>query len=171
MGLSDEGMNQAKSLAARLAAESISHVYSSPLRRARETAQYLAEARGVAVQTMDGLKEMNFGDVEGLRYEEIERDWPDVFRSWMTNPTDTQFPNGECFGEMRRRVMESVDLLLTRHRQESIAIVTHLGVIRMLLGSALSIPDRHIFRLAQRYTAINRINYFEDGPIVELING
>ena len=48
---------------------------------------------------------------------------------------------------------------------------THAGVIRLVLGKTLSIPDNQIFRLAQRYGAINRIRYFEDGPIVELMNG
>ena len=115
--------------------------------------------------------EMHFGDLEGLRYEEIQERWPDVFCSWMTKPTETQFPNGESFTQISRRVLGTLELLLSRHRQEPIAVVTHLGVIRLMLGKVLSMPDDHIFRIAQRYTAVNRIDFFEDGPIVELING
>jgi broad specificity phosphatase PhoE len=171
MALSEQGVNQAKELVGRLAGESIPNIYSSPLERAAETARYLAEARGLTLQTLDGLSEMNFGDLEGLRYEEIQSGWPDVYHSWMTKPIETEFPNGESFSVMSRRVMGTLDLLLSRHRQEPIAVVTHLGVIRLLLGRVLSIPDDHIFRIAQRHTAINRIDFFEHGPIVELING
>jgi len=68
-------------------------------------------------------------------------------------------------------VLGALDVLLSRHRNQSIAVVAHAGVIRLVLGKTLSIPDNQIFRLAQRYGAINRIRYFEDGPIVELMNG
>ncbi len=171
MGLSPQGMDQARKLASRLAGESILHIYSSPLNRAAETARYLAETRGLTLQMLDGLKEMHFGDLEGLRYEEIQERWPDVFCSWMTKPTETQFPNGESFSQISRRVLATLELLLSRHRQEPIAVVTHLGVIRLMLGKVLSMPHDHIFRIAQHYTAVNRIDFFEDGPIVELING
>ena len=89
----------------------------------------------------------------------------------MTTPAETQFPNGETFHQMSCRVPDALEMLLSRHRRESIAIVTHAGVIRVVLSRALAIPDHHMFRLAQRFGAINQVNYFEDGPIVELING
>ena len=70
-----------------------------------------------------------------------------------------------------KRVNAALDSLLRRHRNESIAIVSHSGVIRFLIGWALSMPADQIFRLAQRHAAINRIRFTEQGPIVELING
>src|SRR4051812_30296951 len=69
--LSPEGRQQASDLARHLASEPISQVYSSRLSRALDTARILAEPHGLSVQTMDGLAEMNFGDLEGRTYDEI----------------------------------------------------------------------------------------------------
>jgi broad specificity phosphatase PhoE len=169
--LSTDGIIQAKAIAARLARESISNFYSSYLSRAIETAGIVVEPHGLPFQKLEELAEMNFGDLEGLRYEEIQQRYPEIFQSWMTRPTETRFPNGESFTEMKARVLGALDLLLFRHRNQSIAIVTHAGVIRLILAQALCIPDNQIFRLAQGHGAINRIEYFDDGPVVQLMNG
>jgi len=169
--LSADGIRQAKAIATRLARESIANVYSSHLSRAVETARIVVEPHGLPFRTLDELAEMNFGDLEGLRYEEIQQRYPDIFHSWMTRPTETRFPNGESFTQMKARVLRALDLLLYRHRNQSIAIITHAGVIRLMLAQALCIPDNQIFRLEQGYGAINRIEYFDHGPVVQLMNG
>jgi alpha-ribazole phosphatase len=171
VALSAEGIRQAQEVAKYLSGEPISHVYSSGLRRAVDTAHIVAEPHCLHVQAVEALAEMDFGDLEGLRYEQIQQEYPECFESWLTRPAETQFPNGESFTQMSVRVFDAFDLLLSRHRNQSIAVVVHAGVIRMILGKALSIPDNQIFRLAQRHGAINRIRYFEDGPVVELVNG
>jgi alpha-ribazole phosphatase len=169
--LSAKGIAQAKKTAARLAQENISALYSSALRRAVETARILAEGLRLGTTTMDALAEIDFGDFEGMTYDDIQQRYPEAFDRWMRYPTEAQFPNGENFGDMRKRVNGALDLLLQRHRNESVAIVAHSGVIRLLLGQALSMPADQIFRLSQGYGAINRIRYSENGPIVELVNG
>jgi alpha-ribazole phosphatase len=168
--LSPDGILQAKNIANQLARESISCVYSSCLSRAVETARILAEPHSLSVQTIDDFAEIDFGDLEGLTYEEIERRYPDIFQSWMKHPTKTHFPNGESFHQMRTRALAALGDVLRRHRNQTIAIVSHAGVIRTVLGRALAIPDDHIFRLGQRYGAINKIDYFDDDPVVELMN-
>jgi len=169
--LSTGGMQQAGTIAKRLACEPISHVYSSHLTRAVQTARIVVEPHGLPVETLNDLAEMDFGDLEGLSIDEIQQRYPDIFHSWMTTPTTTQFPNGESFKEMSARIVGVFDRLVSLHANESIAIVTHAGVIRLMLARALSVPDDQIFRLAQDYGAINRIKYFDHGPVVELING
>ena len=169
--LSAQGIEQARRAAAQLACESISEMYSSNLQRAFKTAQIVAAPHRLEVKAVGDLAEMNFGDLEGLRYEEAEERFPAVYQSWMTRPTETQFPNGESFRQMSARVLRAFDSILQRHRNESIGIVAHAGVNRIVLRRALSIPDSEIFRLSQRHCAINRIRYVEEVPIVELING
>jgi alpha-ribazole phosphatase len=169
--LSADGIEQAEDIAKRLSVESISHVYSSGLSRALETARILAGPHNLAVQIIEELGEIHFGDCEGLTYEEVEQRFPEVFQSWMARPTETQFPNGENFGQMRSRVMGAFNALLLRHSEESVVIVTHAGVIRLLLGQALGIPENHIFRLGQRFGAINRVDYFDGSPVVQFMNG
>jgi alpha-ribazole phosphatase len=169
--LSAEGIAQANLTSARLAEEKISAVYSSGLRRAIETAQIIAAGLRLDIRTIDALGEIDFGDFEGMTYEDIQHQYPREFECWMRRPAETQFPHGENFTDLGRRVNGVLDLLLSRHRNESIAIVAHSGVIRFLMGQALSMPNDQIFRLSQRYGAINRIRYSEQGPIVELVNG
>jgi len=72
---------------------------------------------------------------------------------------------------MRTRVLAAAADLRARHAGEAIALVTHGGVNRIILADALGMPPAHIFRIAQRYGAVNRIRYFGDTPLVELVNG
>src|SRR5215470_7834467 len=102
--LSPEGIVQAREAAARLAQEKICAVYSSGLRRALETGQMLADALRLNVTVLETLAEIDFGDFEGMTFEDIQRQYPEVFERWMTQPTNTQFPNGESFADMRDRV-------------------------------------------------------------------
>jgi alpha-ribazole phosphatase len=169
--LSTDGVQQANAIAKRLAGEPISHVYSSDLSRALDTARPIVEQQGLPLHTVKDLAEMNFGDLDGLTITEIRERYVDIFESWMTRPTSTRFPNGETFAQMRSRVLGALESILTRHSNETIVIVTHAGVIRLVLATALSMPADKIFRLAQDYGAINRIKYFDHGPVVELING
>src|ERR1051326_174012 len=169
--LSLEGREQAKRVAAQLAHESISWIYSSNLKRAHETAEILAEPHSLAVEAIGDLGEMNFGDVEGLTYEEAEASFPAVFQSWMARPTETQFPNGESFREMSLRVLRAFDSILQLHRNRSVAIVAHAGVNRIVLRRALAIPETEMFRLVQPHCAINRIECANGHSVVTLLNG
>ena len=132
-------------------------MYSSHLERAFKTAQIVAEPHGLNVEKVNELAEMDFGDLEGLTYEEAEERFPQVYRSCMTRPTETQFPNGENFQEMRMRVLRAVDSILQRHPGESVGIVAHAGVNRIVLCRAMSIPDSEMFQIAQPHCAMNRI--------------
>jgi broad specificity phosphatase PhoE len=113
---------------------------------------------------------LDFGEFEGRTYDEIAATYPDVYRQWMDHPTETQFPGGEHFCEMRARVTVATRDLRTRHAGQSIALVTHGGVIRIILSDALGMEAANIFRIGQRYGAINVIRCFGETPMVELVN-
>jgi len=169
--LSSTGIEQAKQVARQLFPESLSHIYSSNLCRAIQTAEIVAEPHRLQVERIPELAEMDFGDLEGMRFEDIEERFPEVFRSWMTCPMETQFPNGENFRAMTNRVLGAFDRLLERHRFESIGIVAHAGVLRIVLCRALSVSESEFFHLPQPHGAINRVQYSDKGAIVELIHG
>ena len=162
--LSSTGIEQARGAAEQLAGEEITYMYSSHLQRAYNTAQIIAEPHGLQVETVDGLAEMNFGDLEGMTYEEAKERFPAVYQSWMTQPIETQFPNGENYREMKLRVLRAFDSILERHHNESIGIVAHAGVNRIILCKALSIPEADMFRVAQPHCAINRIEFGPNSP-------
>jgi len=170
VGLSAEGRRQLERVAERLAREPLSAIFASPRKRAVESAQILAARHVCGVRTDEDLREIDFGDFEGLTYDEIALRHPERFRQWMDRPTEVEFPNGESFPAMRARVRRAVAALRRRHPSQCVALVTHGGVIRIALADALSIPPANIFRIAQRYAAINLITYLDDHPMVELVN-
>jgi alpha-ribazole phosphatase len=169
--LSETGMCQAKAIAAQLASQPLAAIYTSPRRRCLQAAHLLAAGRKCPVEVLEALRELDFGEFEGRRYAEIESLYPALYREWMERPTEVQFPGGESFLDMRSRVLAAAADLRARHAGEAIALVTHGGVNRIILADALGMPPAHIFRIAQRYGAVNRIRYFGDTPLVELVNG
>ena len=88
----------------------------------------------------------------------------------MEKPTEVRFPNGESFAEMRFRVLSAFEGIQRKHQDETIAIVSHGGVNRIVLAAALQIPDQCIFRLAQDYAALNLLAFVRGFPVVHLVN-
>lgn len=171
MKLSEAGIRQAHEVAEALQAEPLAAIYASPRQRCVEAAEILAGATGCPLRTVDALRELDFGAFEGRTYDEIAALYPEVYRQWMESPTEVQFPGGEGFSQMRSRVLAAAADLLGRHNGQTVALVTHGGAIRILLAEALCMPAANLFRLGQRYAAINRIRYQENIPIVDLMNG
>jgi alpha-ribazole phosphatase/probable phosphoglycerate mutase len=168
--LSLEGRRQLQAVAGKLSEEPICVIYSSPRRRALESASILAERLHCSVKTEEQFREIDFGDFEGKLYDDIAQEYPEIYRQWMEHPTETQFPNGESFVQMQTRVVDAAYKLYARHHGETIAIVSHGGVNRILLATALGVSDANIFRIAQRYAARNLVTLIGDYPLVELMN-
>jgi alpha-ribazole phosphatase len=164
--LSDAGRDQMARVAERLKTETLAAIYSSPRSRAVESAAILA--RGVEV--VPDLAEIDFGDFEGLTYDEISLRYPDIYQEWMSTPTQVQFPNGESFPQMRDRVVNAFQALLAAHQEQSIAIVSHGGVNRILIAWALQMPNAAIFRLAQPYAAVSLVEFVEGVPSLRHLN-
>lgn len=170
VALSDLGIRQAQSVAKSLATEPLAAIYSSPRKRCMQAASVLGANRDCAVETVNALCELDFGEFEGRSYEEIATLYPDVYWQWMERPTETHFPGGEAFTEMCSRVLGAARELRSRHAGQSIAIMTHGGVNRIILADALGMEASEIFRIGQRYGAVNAIRYFEQTPTIELVN-
>ena len=169
--LSDEGVREAHRAVPVLREYGLTAIYSSPRRRCLDAARILASEQSVTLGTLEALREIDFGDFEGRTYESIAAEFPEIYRQWMERPTKVRFPGGESFDDMWIRVTSAVKTLRARHADQSIAIVTHGGVTRIVLAGALGMAPENIFRIAQRYGAMNFIRYFDNVPLVELING
>jgi alpha-ribazole phosphatase len=168
--LSPEGIRQARSVADSLAQETFTAIYTSPRQRCTQAAQIIAAGRTCPVETMAALRELDFGEFEGRPSDEIAAMYPDLYQQWMERPTETQFPGGESFLDMRTRVIAATRELRSRHTGQSIALVTHGGVIRIILADALGMEAANMFRIGQRHGAINVVRYFGGMAIVELVN-
>lgn len=171
IGVSDDGLRQADRLARALAEVGLAAIYTSPRRRALQTASALGRVHGLAPVLDERLCEIDFGDFEGRTYEEIEREHPDLFRRWMETPTEIEFPNGESYERFKARALLALASILDNHRRDTVAVVTHGGIARAILADCLSIPNAGLFRIDQSYGALSIVDWIDGVPIVRLING
>ena len=145
--LNARGREQARALAETLAADSISAVYSSPLRRALETAEIVAQRLGVAVETVEGLREVDVGEWQGLTRDEIERRFPVAYARWLDHGRGWE--TGESYEEMGERVIAALAELASRHGDETVLVVTHGGPVRAAEARASKITHAEARRVGR----------------------
>lgn len=149
--------------------ERFAAVYCSNLNRAIKSAEIIAGPFGLKPVMLEGLKERNFGVWEGMTFDEIGEKWPDAFKSWAENPLQFSPMEGESTLEARDRVLPVFHEIMDKHKGQNIAIVSHGGVIRIILCELLGIPLENIFRIEQDFAALNVIEMW-DYPVVKLLN-
>jgi broad specificity phosphatase PhoE len=165
--LTDRGRAQAAALGDRLADIALDAVYSSDLRRARETAEAVALPHGLDVIELPELREVDVGSWEGLTRDEAEAKFPDGFRRWLAGGTGWE--DGETYAEMSRRVLADVERIATDHEGGRILIVSHGGPIRAIHGAALGM-DVEAYRRIRPVEPNARLSavWVEDGRLTEL---
>ncbi|MEU7527946.1 bifunctional RNase H/acid phosphatase [Saccharothrix sp. NPDC042600] len=169
--LTDVGRRQAEAAARRLAkVDRLTAVVSSPLDRAHQTAQAVAQAVGLEAATHDGLIETDFGDWEGLTFAEAAARDPQVHRLWLGDP-GVPAPGGESFDEVHDRVRRALHELLDRHAGGNVVVVSHVTPIKQLLRVALDSGPSLLFRLHLDLASLSVVEFYPDGHCsVRLVN-
>ena len=144
-------------------------VYCSGLSRAVKSAEIIAGPFGLEPVIVEGLKERNFGVWEGMSFDEIQEKYPEAFNAWAENPLRFSPMQGESTIEISERALDAFNEIISRHNGESIAIVAHGGINRVILCELLGMPLENIFRIEQDYAALNVIEKW-DYPVVKHIN-
>jgi 2,3-bisphosphoglycerate-dependent phosphoglycerate mutase len=132
------GRRQSAELAEALAGEAIARVYTSPLRRAFETAGIVAERLGLAVEPLEPLREIDVGAWSGLTRDEVAASFPDEYARWLGRAPHG-FENGETYKELAARVVPAIHELAERHPSETLLVVTHGGPSRVLQARAAGV--------------------------------
>ncbi len=163
--LNDTGLQQARWLAQALAERDELHaVYASDLSRAHVTAQTIAGAVGLAVNTHLGLRERAFGDFQGRTFAEIEAELPDHAHHWRKRTPEWAPPgSGESLITLRERVLATVDELASRHLGEQIVLVAHGGVMDVLYRAATRLDLQAPRTWLLPNTAVNRLLWTPQG--------
>lgn len=162
--LTERGREQARALARELAAESLQAIYTSPLRRARETADVVGTALGIDPVADPDLVEIDVGGWAGLSRAEAEERHPQAFRRWVEGGEGWE--DGETFERMAARVVGALRRIAAAHPEGSVLVVSHGGPIRAVLASALGMEVRE-HRRAHRVEPNARLSVVtvEDGRI------
>ncbi len=162
--LTEAGRRQAAAAAARMAARGgIDLIVTSPLQRARRTAEAVAEATGVAVQVDDDLVETDFGDWEGLTFSEAAARWPEEIPAWLAS-AEVAPPGGESLTTVARRVLRALDRLLAAQPGRTLLLVSHVTPIKTLACRAMLAPPATMFRIHLDVGSLSEIQWFADGP-------
>ena len=170
VSLSAKGRMHAEHLSQLLQGEGISYIESSPLERARVTAQAISSKINILPVFREELREINFGDCEGLTFEEVRVKFPNVHRDYLMQGSEVSFPGGESFSGFRTRVHAWLGKLCTSHDDQTVLVVTHGGVIRVALCALLGWPPETFWNLRQDYGSINVIGLYGDRRVIERIN-
>lgn len=136
--LNDAGRKQAANVAQRLAEQPIQAVYSSPLMRCIETAGFIAARFDLPLLELEAVGEVRYGDWEGKKLRDLSQD--PLWRTVQSAPSRMRFPNGESFCEVQTRAVGAIEMLIHRHEKESIVVVSHGDVIKLVLNYYLGSP-------------------------------
>ncbi len=160
--LSKEGIRQAEMLKERLNGD-FDYIYASPLKRAYETARVISEDTDKTIGIAEGIREINFGEWEGLTMKGIAEKYPDVFNSWRTDKEEGKF----CGGDMSTlnasiRAKNCIMEIANKHRGKKIAIVAHGGIIKAGLIGIFGWDMSMYHKIALGNTCINTVTFNDE---------
>lgn len=156
--LNEKGKFQATRLSGKLCGRGIRRVYSSDMKRTRESAKLAL--KDPVIEELPALREMNFGIFEGLRYEEIMDRYPAVYKRWIADPFGNIIPCGEDLQGLTKRVRKALGQILSLGKEKTIAVFTHAGPIKAIVQNILDSED--IWSLRPEPASITIID-FEKG--------
>ena len=164
IALTDTGLRQAAAAADRLMPRGIDAIVTSPLQRARRTAEAVATATGAPLTVDDALAETDFGKWEGLTFGEAAERWPEEMSAWLAS-ADVAPPGGESLADASARVLAALDRLLAAHPRATLLLVSHVTPIKAIACRALLAPAAAMFRIHLDVASLTEIDWFADGPV------
>jgi probable phosphoglycerate mutase len=146
IGLSDWGHEQARRLATQFSAIPVDAIYSSAMRRAVDTATPIAQALGLTLTQVPELHERSMGKLAGAPREDFRHVFTDAMIAWIAGDLEYSHPTGESYAAMRSRGVPALTRLLDRHDGQTVAVVAHGMLIRVLISSL--VPEWPVSRIA-----------------------
>jgi len=158
--LSDDGREQARRLAVRLADDAITAVYTSPMRRTMATAELVAAPHRLTPAARPGLREIDHGRWEGLMRAEVEARFADEYARWEEDPYTFAPAGGECGLDVMARALPVLRQIVEAHQGENVAVVSHKATIRLVISSLLGFDARgYRDRLDQAPASLNILDF------------
>ncbi len=170
--ITEKGVGQMEALSEFLSKEPIKAMYSSDLKRAFKGAGIIGAGLNISPIKVHALRELHLGRWEGLTREEAAEKFPEEAGFRFRDLATSNVKGGESLRDLMGRVLPAMDGIIKRHCGESVCLVAHGGVNRVILSDAMGLPIENFFRIEQDYGCLNVIDYFADGvKVVKLLNG
>jgi alpha-ribazole phosphatase len=167
--LSAAGLREAEAVGERLAGERIRAIYCSDLKRAVQTAQTIAAGHSVQLVTCEELREMDFGDFEGLTFDDMKRQRPE-FNWWTARDPDMEFPGGESVRQLAARVIRFLARLEGYTDEDTVVVVAHGGALRSLICCLLGLDLEHWWQMGLDSASLTRIDTYSGRTVLSLLN-
>ena len=164
VNLDEVGIKQAELLGKYLSNWELEAIYSSPLKRALDTANIIACYQKIGVNIVEGLIDFDYGEWQSLPEQEAERLYPTLHNEWHNNPHKVRMPGGESLEDVRRRAIEVVNDVLSKY-QGSVVLVSHRVVNKVLICYLLGLGNSYFWTVKQDVGGITIFNYV-DGRFV-----
>ena len=173
VGLTNEGKEQMKAVAKRMAKEKLSGVYSSDLQRAMLVAEAVGRAQKPRRKPVleKNLRELNLGIWERLTYDQISKQYPEELEARYRDLPNFAIEGGESLEQLAERVIPVFQKIIAEEKGQRVCVIAHGGVNRVFLAKLLGAPLDRVFRIEQQYACLNIIDVYEDGiPIIKAMN-
>jgi alpha-ribazole phosphatase len=170
VALGQVGLHQAEQLRDRLAMERIDFIYSSELKRAEDTANIIAARHNLTVITCPELREVDFGRLEGLEFNEIHSQFPEVEKMWLARDPALAYPDGESLTNFENRVTTFETRLKNHRANETILIIGHAGVLRTLICQLLGLEMKNRWSLRVDLGSLSIIETYPEINMLCLLN-
>lgn len=170
--LTEIGVLQMKQMAERLSLTEPKAIYSSDLKRSVTGARLIARYHDVPLYFLPELREMDFGDWEGLTLSEIRRNFPEELQKREKDLINYKAPGeGESIADLSERIETVFERIRAEQKGNDIVIAAHGAVNRVILCKALGLDLDRMFNVHQGYGCLNIIDYFPESTLVRLISG
>ncbi len=161
--LNEEGRRQSSALTEWFKQFKIDAIYSSPMRRAIETAEGIAKNFNLKIRTLEGLRELNHGTLEGKSSIDVWNRHGALLNKWIEDPMSIKLPGGESIADLKERVWKAVNEITLKHADENVVVVGHHFTNLIIIAMAIGLDLRNIWRLKQDESAVSLLLHNEFG--------
>jgi len=168
--LNQSGFEQADRLANLLRQEGLDAAYSSPLKRAMDTAQVIAKECRIPLSVVPEFREIDAGELDGLTTREMGSRYATFWEDWSQGDPSTRLPSGESLEELQNRAWWAVERILERHVDGAAVMVAHMFTNMVVIAKAIDLDLRHVLHLRQDTAAVNIVEFSTQRNVLTLLN-
>lgn len=168
--LSQKGHKQAQLIGEALKKYNPTVLYSSPLKRTYQTAEYISKSLNLPININREMIEIDHGDWSGMLVEEVKEKYPEMFRDWLYQPQKVKFPNGESLLDVFVRVRKFLDSMIEKHDGETVVVVSHTVPIRACLTAGLGLSEDKFWSFGCDNASYSILDYERVRPILYKLN-
>ncbi|NPA41907.1 MAG: histidine phosphatase family protein [Aquificae bacterium] len=168
--LTDRGRRQAEALAYELKKENVVRIYTSPLKRTYQTAKVLSDKLGVPLYREDRVIEIDHGKWSGMLVDEVREKYPEEFETWIKEPQNIRFENGESLEEVLSRVRDFLQFVKEKHQDETVVVVSHTVPIRCMYCALLDIDLSKFWSFGCDNASYSVVLMEEERSVIQKLN-